>query len=91
MAEFLTYKGLPLVRKGKDIYYGDASEEYVVYMQIKKTEEIENHPIATKVIVKKMLTDRSLPPTEIFKNSVERTNLYDALDVAYAWLSKLKR
>ena len=36
MAEtkFLTYKGKPLVRKGKEIYYGDMSEKYVVRFEI---------------------------------------------------------
>ena len=31
MAEnnFLTYKGKPLVRKGKEIYYGDTSEKFI--------------------------------------------------------------
>ena len=33
-SEFFTYKGLPLVRKGKEIYYGNMSDEYVVMIQI---------------------------------------------------------
>ena len=33
-SEFFTYKGLPLVRKGKEIYYGNMSDEYVVMIQL---------------------------------------------------------
>ena len=32
--EFLEYKGKPLVRQGDDIFYGDLSEEFYVYMMI---------------------------------------------------------
>ena len=32
--EFLEYKGRPLVRKDNDIYYGDLSEKYHVFMMI---------------------------------------------------------
>ncbi len=32
--EFLEYKGKPLVRQGDDIYYGDLSDKYYVYMMI---------------------------------------------------------
>ena len=32
--EFLEYKGKPLVRHGDDIYYGDMSDKYYVYMMV---------------------------------------------------------
>ena len=32
--EFLEYKGRPLVRQGDDIYYGDLTDSYYVYMMI---------------------------------------------------------
>ena len=32
--EFLEYKGKPLVRQGDDIFYGDVSDKYYVYMMI---------------------------------------------------------
>ena len=34
----LMYKGKPLARKGNDIYYGDPSAAYVVYLQVLTTE-----------------------------------------------------
>ena len=47
MAEtnFLTYKGKPLVRKGKEIYYGDMSEKFVVrfkFSRLKRTETLKS-------------------------------------------------
>ena len=32
--EFVEYKGRPIVRQGDDIFYGDLSEKYYVYMLI---------------------------------------------------------
>ena len=32
--EFVEYKGRPIVRQGDDIFYGDLSEKYYVYMMI---------------------------------------------------------
>ena len=34
MDEFVEYKGRPIVRQGDDIFYGDLSEKYYVYMMI---------------------------------------------------------
>jgi len=32
--EFLEYKGRPLVRKDNEIYYGDLSDKYHVFMMV---------------------------------------------------------
>ena len=32
--EFVEYKGRPIVRHGDDIFYGDLSDKYYVYMMI---------------------------------------------------------
>ena len=34
MADFLTYKGLPLVRKGNEIYYGDMAQPQVIKFEV---------------------------------------------------------
>ena len=33
----LTYKGKPLVRKGNEIYYGNMTDPYVLYLQVMTT------------------------------------------------------
>ena len=39
--EFMTYKGRPLVRSKKILYYGDMRDPYVVMLQITDTKEAE--------------------------------------------------
>lgn len=86
--EFFTYKGLPLVRKGKEIYYGNMTDEYVVMLQILGTEKVGDLDVANKVRLFRMATDESLPPNERINKTAEKSSLYEALDIAGAWLSK---
>lgn len=87
-SEFLSYKGFPLVRKGNEIYYGNMSDEYVVMMQIVKTEKQGDLEVASKVKVFRMLTDDTLPAEKRIVKTVEKDSLYDALDIASVWLAR---
>lgn len=91
MAEqkYLTYKGLPLVRSGKQIFYGNMSDETVAALQILTTREVNGLQVADKVRVLLMLTNtEGVDASETVKKSCERNGLYDALDVAHIWLSR---
>lgn len=94
MAEqkFFTYKGLPLVRKGKDIFYGNMSDETVTTLQIMSTRNVNGLEVADRVKVRLMLTKtEGVDGSEIMKKSCERTGLYEALDIAYIWLERDKQ
>ncbi len=85
---FLTYKGRPLVRSKNIIYYGDMREEYVVMLQIMSNQEIAGEPAAEKVTLQMMSTDPNAPPAEMVLKRSEREGLYNALDLASAWLNR---
>lgn len=87
--DFFTYKGFPLVRKQNEIYYGNMSDEYVVMIQIMQTEKRGDLEVATKCRIYQMSTDPSLNPIEAVLKTSEKNSLYDALDIAYIWLSRL--
>ena len=40
---FFTYKGVPLVRKGNNIYFGNMYDEFVVMIEILSTEKVGGH------------------------------------------------
>lgn len=86
--DYLSYKGLPLVRKDNTIYYGNMYDDYVVMMDIKDTERIGNLDVAKKIKVYKMATDEKLSPMEAIVKTSEKNSLYEALDIAYVWLSR---
>ena len=85
---FLTYKGKPLVRKGKEIYYGDMSEKYVVRFEILSSKKDGKLDIADKVSVKLLdsNTDKNMKD-RIIKDSV-KDNLFSALDLGFTWLER---
>lgn len=85
-AKFFTYKGLPLVRKGNQIYFGNMYDEYVVLIEIKGTEKVGDLDVASEVMIRKMATDMTLPPNELIVKTAKKNSLYEALDIACAWL-----
>lgn len=87
--KFYTYKGYPLVRNGKMIYYGYMSDPYVIMMQILSTKMIGENEVADKVRVIQMSTDPTLDPLKAcVKNTEREGGLYEALDLARVWLDK---
>ena len=85
---YLTYKGYPLVRSGKTIYYGNAYDPFVIMIQIATTREAAGQEIADKVIVQLINTDPDVRPREKIVKKSEKKGLYAAMDIAYIWLSR---
>ena len=83
---FFTYKGMPLVRKGNLIYFGNMYDDYVVMIEILGTQKQGGIDIANKVRIRKMATDPTLPPKDQIVKKAEKESLYEALDIACAWL-----
>ena len=86
--DFFTYKGYPLVRKGNDLYYGNMYDNTVVWMQILEKSRMGSIDVASKIRIYQMKTDEKLSPVEAVIKQSEKNSLYDALDIAYVWLSR---
>lgn len=86
--KFLKYKGYPLVRNKDEIYYGNMYDKFVVWMQITEKTKVGDLEVASKIKIYKMATDEKLSPVEAIERQSEESSLYEALDIAYAWLSK---
>ncbi len=87
-SKFLTYKGKPLVRNGNTLYYGNASENYVIMMQILATKPVGDVEVASKVSIQLLNTDPNVSARERIVKSSEKKGLYAALDIAEVWLSR---
>ena len=84
--EFLEYKGRPLVRQGDDIYYGDMSDKYYIYMMVMAEEETDNGTIPTRILVQLLDSNTKSP-----KEQKMLTGFKDAFDFADAWLERYNR
>ncbi len=90
MAEnnFLTYKGMPLVRKGNEIYYGDTSNKFIVKFKILSYKKEDNLEIADKVSVKLLKSDVDIKSKEEAVKESTKDTLFDALDLGFTWLER---
>ena len=88
--KFFTYKGLPLVRQGDTLYYGNMFDEHVIMLNILEKGKVDDMEVATKVRVQMLSTDPSVPVTEMVVKTSEQKSLYDALDIGEVWLSRKK-
>lgn len=86
--DFLMYKGKPLVRSGKTIYYGFMNEPYVVILQITSTREVKGVEVADRVVVQLVSTDPDVRPRDKIVKKAERRGLYNAMDIGTIWLER---
>lgn len=75
----LTYKGRPLVRCGNDIYYGNMTDPYIVYLQILTTKKENGIDVADKVHIVLLSTDDSKPLPERIARQANKLGLFNAL------------
>ena len=85
---YFTYKSRPVVRSGKTIYYGSMAKPYVVMMTVTKEEQSEQVATASEIKCYLMKTDKSLNPMEAITKTAFRPTLYEALELAAAWLTE---
>ncbi|MCD7827778.1 MAG: hypothetical protein LUG85_04515 [Clostridiales bacterium] len=87
-SQFLTYKGRPLVRSGKTLYYGNMCDPYVIMLQICSTKKVGDLDVASRVTVQLLNTDPNVRPREKIVKKSEKQGLYQAMDIATIWLDR---
>ena len=86
--KFLLYKGRPMVRCGKTIYYGNMSDKYVVMLQILSTKPFKDMEVPDRVLVQLMDTDPQVRIRDRIVKKTEKDGLYNAIDVGAIWLER---
>ena len=81
--EFVEYKGKPIVRQGDDIYYGDLSDKYYVYMMIMSDKKSPKGDVEVPGTIMVQLIESKTKKPE--KQKVTN-GLAEALEFAEAWL-----
>ncbi len=86
--EFLEYKGRPLVRKDDDIYYGDLSDKYYIYMMImSKKGSSKGDAEVPDIIMVQLLEGQT---KKIEKQQITH-GLSEAFEFADAWLTRFNK
>lgn len=87
-AEFFSYKGKPLVRKGNTVYFGSMLDEYVVMLQILNTKKEGNEELPNDIVVQLMRTDKSVKPQDVIVKKSEKNGMSAAMEIADIWLTR---
>lgn len=86
--KFLEYKGKPLVRCGKTIYYGNMSDPYVICLNVLDDSQLEDIKLSGKVVIQLLSTDPDASPKEKIIKKSEKNGLFNALDLGAVWLER---
>ena len=81
--EFVEFKGKPLVRQGDDIFYGDLSEKYYIYMMIMGEAKSPKGDINVPTTIMVQLLESS---TKKIEKQTIVNGLMEAFEFAEAWL-----
>lgn len=81
--EFLEYKGKPLVRQGDEIFYGDLSDKFYIYMMIMSEKDTENGTIPERIMIQLVESNTKIP-----KNQKIVVGFKEAFEFADAWLGR---
>ena len=85
---FLTYKGYPLVRNGKTIYYGNSYDKFIIMMQLASVKHSDDGEVADKILIQLLNTDPDISPRARIVKKSDKKGLYAAMDIATVWLQR---
>ena len=86
--EYLEYKGRPLVRQDNEIYYGDLSDKYYIYMMIMSEKDTEKGAVPDKIMIQLLDSATKMPAD----NKQKIVNGFtDAFEFAEAWLARYNK
>ena len=80
--KYLEYKGLPLVREGDTICYGDKTDKCFLILEIMSYKKVGENEIPDKIFIQVVDSEN---PSKIIKQG-EKSGLYDAFGIGLIWL-----
>ncbi|MDE5985143.1 MAG: hypothetical protein K2H13_07815 [Eubacterium sp.] len=86
--KFLEYKGKPLVRCDKTIYYGNMSDPYVICLNVLDEKNLEDLKMSGRVVIQLINTDPDVSPKDKIVKKSEKSGLFNALDLGAVWLER---
>ena len=79
--KYLEYKGLPLVREGNTICYGDMTDKCVLLLEIMSYKKTDNGELPDKILIQ-VIDPKD--PTKILRQG-SKSGLYEAFSLGLVW------
>lgn len=86
----LTFKDRPLVRCGNELYYGNMTDKFIIFMKIEATRKAGQTEIPSKVHIEMRYTDPDIKGKNKIVKTADRGSMSEALDMAAIWLDRAK-
>lgn len=86
--EYLMYKGKPLVKCGKELYYGSMADKYIIQIEIVESKEIDGVDTPTKLNIRLMYTDEDIRLKDRIVKTSEKDSLFRAIEIGSIWLER---
>ncbi len=80
--KFLTYKGIPLVRRGNMIYYGNPADKYIILLIVNGSEKQGELELSTDITIQLQMNGAK---QKVIKQA-NREGMFAAMDIAEYWL-----
>lgn len=84
----LYYKGLPLVRQGDILYYGNPTDPFIIAIHVLDKKKIDGLDMSAKASVELMYTDPDIKAKERVLRHSEKNGLYNAMNIGSIWLDR---
>ena len=79
--KYLEYKGLPLVREGNTICYGDMNDKCVLLLEIMSYKKTDSGELPDKILIQ-VIDPKD--PTKILRQG-SKAGLYEAFSLGLVW------
>ena len=87
-AKVTIFRNRPLVRSGNTIYYGNISDKCVIKIEASNEKIFSESAASDDITIQLLDTNPDLSPRKKLMKQCKRNGLYQALDIADAWLDK---
>ena len=84
----LMYRGKPLVRQGRFLFYGYPDDKYILFMNILETKKDGDLEVATRVLVQIQDTDENVSFAQKVVKQCEKKSFFDAFEIGTIWLER---
>ena len=84
--EYLEYKGRPLVRHEDELFYGDMSDKFYIYMMIMSEKDTENGSVPDMIMVQLCEGATKSPKSQTVAHGFK-----EAFEYADAWLDRFNK
>lgn len=89
MANPMMYKGRPVVRDQRKLYFGEPFNPYIIVLTVLENHTVQGLEVPARILVQLQSTDPALAmKSEKIIKEAERKNLYDALEIGSIWLER---